>query len=257
MNVPAAFDGPAAGTLLAIWLAGPALLLALLAALRPRLGARGAVSLALLPVLPVLATPTLSLRAEVVLLGSFLQLDLLSRLSLALVAALLLAGALLLGRRPREGTPWLPWYLLSLAALLLLPVAADAPLFLSAVTVASYALLGAMVSGGACTPRQALLPAIMLVAADLALFELTMILAHASGSALLAVQRELLAQRPATDLASLAAIVGFTPRMLLPALALAPASWRPPALRPALPALVALALTGGLLGALRWWWPPG
>lgn len=217
---------------------------------------RPVLPLAALPALVLLALPPMRWLLHPVLLGSQLVLDGAARWQLgALSLCWLLAGALLRPLLARQRGAAL-CFLVATACTQIAVLAAESLLLFAASTAGGYALLGLALGVGASTQAPARRPvaialAVLLVLADLLLFEFFILLAHEAVGTEFLEQRAVLVQYGPANLLALAGALGFGCRLALPALPLL-LGWRSQAAHLGLLlGMLAYAFAAGVSAPLR------
>lgn len=212
--------------------------------------------IALLPVVVLLAVPeVVSIEVPWLLLGTGLGIDAASRWLLAMSVVLWAAAATLLyASTGQPGDDYLTTcFLLTLAGNLGAILATELVGFFAFSTLMGYGFYGLLVAGGGQASRRAgRVYLVLLVLADLALFEALLIAAETTEDLGFEAVRQAVVRSPSSGLYLSMVLVGYALKAGVWPLHF----WLPPAFHSARPA-VALLLGGvpiaiGLLGMVRW-----
>lgn len=210
----------------------------------------------LLPAVILLAFPAVfSIELPWLLFGSGLGIDGASRLLLAMAVVVWATAATLLrvpGSRPADNTHTL-FFLLTMAGNLGAILATELVGFLTFSTLMGYGFYGLLATGGGGDSQRASRAyLIVLILADLALFEALLIAAATTEDLGFAAVREAMARSPATGLYLAMVFAGFAAKAGVWPLHF----WLPLVFRSARPVVALLVgcvpVAVGLLGAIRW-----
>lgn len=210
----------------------------------------------LLPAATLLAFPAvLSIEAPWLLFGTGLGIDGASRLLLAMAVVVWAAAATLLqapGSRPADNSHTL-FFLLTMAGNLGAILATELVGFLTFSTLMGYGFYGLLATGGGGdSQRASRVYLVVLILADLALFEALLIAAATTEDLSFAAVREVMVRSPASGLYLTMVLAGFAAKAAIWPLHF----WLPLVFRSARPVVALLVgcvpVAVGLLGAVRW-----